>query len=238
MTFPAVVEEFGHRLAELGWVTDLLVGGSLATGDYLPGISDLDLVALVAGTVGPARQSALVELHLSIDHGSGSGLNLGCSYVAAAQLLDPGAQHSTWTHGSLVQRILSQIARAELVRHGAPVFGRAPIEVLPEMGDDEVREAARAELVGYWAWAARRPVLWFDPAMADLGLTSMARGRHTLATGELLTKSFAIEQAHAPVWLIDQLRARRRGEDVHSPRFRTAWIAWRDTRRTVALARP
>jgi hypothetical protein len=72
--------------------------------------------------------------------------------------------------------------------------------------------------------------------IADLGLTSMARGRHTLATGELLTKTQAIEQADAPAWLIDHLRARRRGEDVTSPRLRTAVIAWRDARRTVAHA--
>jgi len=74
--------------------------------------------------------------------------------------------------------------------------------------------------------------------MTDLGLTSMARGRHTLATGELLTKSRAIEQANAPAWLIDQMRARRRGENVTSPRLRSARIAWRDARRTVALAKP
>jgi hypothetical protein len=124
------------------------------------------------------------------------------------------------------------------VRHGHAIFGRAPQEVLPPMSDDDLREAVRAELTGYWSWAARHPTLWLDPVMTDLGLTSMARGRDTLATGELLTKSRAIEQADAPGSLIDQMRARRRGEDVTSPRLRTARIAWCDTRRTTALARP
>jgi len=119
------------------------------------------------------------------------------------------ALHPAWTHGSLVQRILSGIVRAELVRHGFAVFGRSPGDVLPAMS---------------------------DPVMADLGLTSMARGRHTLVTGELLTKTQAIEQADAPDWLIDQLRVRRRGENVTSPRVRTALIAWRDARRTVVRA--
>jgi len=64
----------------------------------------------------------------------------------------------------------------------------------------------------------------------------MARGRHAVATGQLLTKTQAIEQAHAPTWLKDQLRARRRGQPVTSPRIRTALIAWRDARRTVASA--
>jgi hypothetical protein len=221
---PPVVEELGSRLGALGWVTDLFVGGSVATGDYTPRISDLDLVALVDGPVGATRQATLTTLHRGVDDG--------------ARLLDLEALHPTWTHGLLVQRILSGIARAELVRHGYAVFGRSPGDVLPAMSDDDVRAAARAELTGYWTWAARRPRLWLDPVIADLGLTSMARGRHTLATGELLTKTRAIEQADAPDWLIDQLRARRRGEDVTSPRVRTALIAWRDARRTVAGARP
>jgi hypothetical protein len=64
----------------------------------------------------------------------------------------------------------------------------------------------------------------------------MARGRHALQTGQLLTKTQAIERAHAPAWLKDQLRARRRGQRIASPRTRTALIAWRDARRTVASA--
>jgi hypothetical protein len=231
-----VVAEFGGRLAGLGWISDLFVGGSLATGDYVPGVSDLDLVALVDGPVGTSRQATLTAVHSHLDEGAGFGLDLGCVYVEAATLSDVRLKHPTWTHGSLVQRILSGIARAELVRHGHAVFGRPPRDVLPPMSDDDVREAARAELTGYWAWAARRPWMWLDPVIADLGLTSMARGRYALSNGALLTKSLAVEQAHAPAWLVDQLRARRRGEDLTSPRLRTALIAWRDARRTVARA--
>ena len=234
---PPVVEELGSRLAGLGWVTELLVGGSLAAGDYVPGISDLDLFALVDGPVGITRRSVLTTLHRELDQGTGAGLKLGCGYVDASRLLDLNALHPTWTHGSLVQRILSGVARAELLGQGYAVFGRAPLDVLPVMSDDDVREAARTELTGYWAWAVRHPTMWLDPVIADLGLTSMARGRHTLATGGLLTKTRAIGQADAPAWLIDQLLARRRGEDVTSPRLRTALIAWRDARRTVARAR-
>lgn len=229
------VEEFGRQLAELGWVSDLLVAGSLATGDYVPGVSDLDLVALADGPLDADRQAALTALHRDLDEGAGAGLNLGCVYVETAKIADVQLKHPTWTHGMLVQRILSGITRAELVLHGHAVFGRSPRDVLPSMNDDDVREAARAELTGYWAWAARRPRMWLNPVIADLGLTSMARGRYALSNGALLTKSAAIEQADAPAWLIDQLRARRRGEDVTSPRLRTALIAWRDARRTVAL---
>ena len=227
------VTSLAARLAELGWVRDLHVAGSLATGDYVPGVSDLDLVAVVDGPVDQARRTRLIEVHLDLDRGSAAGSDLGCVYVDDSRLLDTAARHPTWTHGGLVDRILSGITRAELVRHGFAVFGRTPAEVLPPMADDQIRAAARAELCGYWAWAARRPHMWLNPVVADLGLTSMARGRYSLRTGQLLTKSQAVEQARAPAWLVDQLRARRRGEAVVSPRALTGWIAWRDARATT-----
>ncbi|MEU3455985.1 nucleotidyltransferase domain-containing protein [Micromonospora sp. NPDC006766] len=234
---PPVVEEFGRELVALGWVDGLLVAGSLATGDYLPGVSDLDLVALVDGPVDAARQATLAALHRRLDAGTGAGLNLGCVYVDTTAIDAVQVRHPTWTHGQLVQRILSGITRAELVRHGYAIFGPEPRDVFPPMSADDVRAAAHAELTGYWAWAARRPWLWLNPTIADLGLTSMARGRHALRNGALLTKTEAIRQADAPAWLIDQLAARRRGESVSSPRLRAALIAWRDARRTVARAR-
>lgn len=234
---PPVVGELAGRLKGLGWVRDLFVAGSSATGDYIPGVSDLDLVALTDGPVDESRQEALAELHQQLDAGSGKGLDLGCVYVDEARLADLDARHPTWTHGVLVQRILSGVTRAELVRHGFAILGRNPAGVLPPVTDDDVRAASRAELCGYWTWAARRPHIWLDPVIAELGLTSMARGRHALRTGQLLTKSQAIEQAHAPQWLVEQLRKRRHGENVTSPRIRTAVIAWRDARRTVAEAR-
>lgn len=224
------------RLTALDWVRDLLVAGSLATGDYVPGVSDLDLVAVVDGPVTPDRRAQLVAVHQDLDHGPAAGADLGCAYVEEARLLATATRHPTWTHGRLVERILSGITRAELVRDGFPVLGRAPSALLPAVTDDDVRAAARAELCGYWSWAAHRPQLWLDPVIADLGLTSMARGRHAMRTGRLLTKSAAVEQAHAPAWLVDQLRARRRGEPVASPRVPTAWIAWRDARATTRNA--
>ena len=233
----AAVREFGRRLGALGWVDDLLVAGSLATGDHVPGVSDLDLVAVVDGPVGAARLAALTALHRDLDHGVAAGLDLGCAYVDSARLLELPARHPTWTHGTLVHRVVSGVTRAELVRSGVAVLGRPPTRVLPPMSADEVRDAARAELLGYWAWASRRPWSFLDPVLADLALTSMARGRHALATGDLMTKTEAVEHAAAPGWLLDHLRTRRRGGTVCSPRLRTGVIAWRDVRRTVALAR-
>jgi len=233
---PAAVGHLAKRLRALGWVTDLLVGGSLATGDYRPGVSDLDLVALTLGPLDDARRAALVAVHRDLDATVAAGADLGCAYVDAARLADPTLRHPTWTHGALVERTLSGITRAELVRHGVAVFGRRPQDVLPEVSAEKVRAAAREELTGYWAMAVRRPWWWLDTTLAELGLAAMARGRHALETGELITKTQAIDEAHAPEWLRVDMRARRGGSPVRLPRLRTAWIAWRDARRTTASA--
>jgi hypothetical protein len=230
------VTALSRRLEKFGWVPDLLVGGSLATGDYVQGVSDLDLVAIVGGPVDQERTASLVALHAELDKGLAPGTDLGCVYVDQNSLRDASVLHPMWTHGGLVHRTLSGIARAELVRHGFAVHGRPPSEVLPAMSDDEVRDAARAEILGYWRWASHHPAMWRSPVIADLGLTSMARGRWAMQNGSLLTKSDAIERAHAPQWLVDQLRARRHGEQVVSPRLRSGWIAWRDARTTVRSA--
>ena len=89
----------------------------------------------------------------------------------------------------MVRRVLSGVTRAELVRHGFAVYGRRPSALWPPMTDDQVRAAARAELCGYWARAVRRPLMWLNPVIADLGLTSMARGRHALRTGSCSRKA-------------------------------------------------
>ena len=234
---PPAITQLADGLSQLGWVRHLFVAGSLAMGDYQPGVSDLDLVAVVDGPAGELRLASLVDMHREFDRGIAAGLDLGCVYVGERSLADRDAVHPTWTHGHLVHRILSAVTRVELVRHGFEVIGLAPQKVLPPVTDADVRKAARAELCGYWAMASRRPLWWRSPVIADLGLTSMARGRHALRTGSLLTKTEAIEAADAPSWLIEQLRARRRGEAVTSPRVITGWIAWRDARRTVRAAR-
>ena len=234
----AALQELTSRLRGTPEVVALWVGGSLATGDHVPGVSDLDLVAVTSAPVRGDLLAELVRIHEALDTGVASGLDLGVQYAEQSRLLDLEVEHPTWTHGELVDRVISLVTRAELVLHGFALDGPAPSQLLPAMGPDEVRAAARAELAGYWSWAARHPrMFWHHPVMVDLGLTGMARARHSIRTGELLTKTAAIEHANAPAWLKDQLRARRRGETVRSPR-RAGYVAWRDVRRTTSSAAP
>lgn len=231
----AVLRELGSRLDAIGAADALWVGGSLATGDYVPGVSDLDLVAVSSRPLVGETRAQVAQIHEELDAGAANGMDLGCQYPDAGRLLDVAVEHPTWTHGNMVDRTVSLVTRAELVLHGFPVLGPPPDELLPPVTPDDVRDAARAELAGYWSYAARRPLMfWRLPVMVDLGLTAMARGRHAVACGELLTKTEAIEQVRAPQWLKHELRARRRGDHIPSPRWRAGYLAWRDVRRTTS----
>ncbi len=233
-----VLREFGRRLETTGVVEALWVAGSLASGDYVLGVSDLDLVAVTSKPLLGQTLEEVVRIHGELDAGPAKGMDLGCQYVDVDRLLDVAVEHPTWTHGEMLDRVVSRVTRAELVLHGYPVLGPPPTEMLPTVTPDEVGAAARAELAGYWSYAARRPQMFVRlPVMVDLGLTAMARARYAIATGELLTKTAAIEQARAPAWLRADLRTRRQGDSVKSPRWRAAYIAWRDVRRTTSSAR-
>ncbi|MEO9119895.1 MAG: hypothetical protein ABI355_12445 [Solirubrobacteraceae bacterium] len=198
-------------------------------------MSDLDLVAVTSKPLWGQALEQVVRIHGELDAGLALGMGLGCQYVSVDRLLDVTVEHPTWTHGEKFDRVVSRVTRAELVLHGYPVLGPPPPEMLPTVTPDEVGAAAQAELAGYWSYAARRPQMFLRlPVMVDLGLTSMARARYAIATGELLTKTAAIERARGPAWLRADLRTRRRGGSVKSPRWRAAYIAWRDVRRTTS----
>lgn len=231
---PAVAA-LADRLESLPWVIGLYVAGSLATGDYVPEVSDLDLVAL---TEGAPDGDVVSAIHRKLDAAVAAGADLGCAYVSVERLDELLASHPTWTHGRLVHRRLTAIPRVELSTHGITVFGEQVGAVFPPVTADDIREAARGEIRGYWAGAVRHAAWWvLEPSIAELSLTAMARGRYAVQHGRLLTKTAAIEEVAAPSWLRDRLRARRQGEARPLPRLRTAWIAWNDARRTVTTLR-
>ena len=234
MGHPAV-DAFLVGLSPVGWASDVWLYGSLATGDHQPCVSDIDLVTLTTRRLGVDDLRRVVDLHQRIDTTVGTGSALGCAYVDVTRLGDRSALHPTWTHGRLVRRRLSSMVRAELLTHGQVLLGREPGAVLPVMSDADVRTAALEELSGYWSWAARRPWLFLRPQLADLALLSMARIRHTLATGALVSKTEVIAQVRAPQAVVERIARRRTSPGRSFPlALRAGHHAWRDTRRTIA----
>lgn len=230
----APLHELIVELTSRAWVSDAWLHGSLATGHHHAGVSDIDVVAIATRVLGPSDVRELQHLHQRLDV-TWPASSLGCTYVDEGQIDDRTALHPTWTHGQLVWRRLSPMVRAELLDHGQVLVGRSPAAVLASMTSDDVKDAARQELAGYWSWAVRRPWLFLRPEMADLALLSMARARITLSSGILTSKDEATARIRAPQRVVDGVRRRRTGGARTVPVAPIlAHHAWHDTRRTIA----
>jgi len=174
-----------------GDLAGLYVGGSLASGDYRPGISDIDAVALVEHRPGAPLRRAILARHRQL-----GATALHCVYVARPEATDPTVKHWTWAFEELFRRPLGGIARAELLADPVVVHGPAPASWLPPMTVDAVRVAAAADLSGYWRTALRKKRIWHEDVYVDQAVTAVARADITVEQGRLATKSEAI--AHLP----------------------------------------
>lgn len=210
-----VVHACVEQVRPAAGVVGFYAGGSLATGDYQPGISDLDLVALVETPLTTAQESRLQEVHQGLMAGWPEAAKLHCFYLPASETDDVTRPHVNWAHGELYRRPLSGVARAELLRHGVTVLGPPVATLLPPVTEAELAAAARAELTGYWTGALAKPHLWLQDLYVDLGLTTLARVEATLTEGRLITKTEAVSRLDrfgVPPELVDEIARRRHGE--------------------------
>jgi hypothetical protein len=236
----AVVRECVEQVRPIAGVAGFYVGGSLATGDYHPGISDLDLVAVVELPLTREQESALADVHDLLIRTRPEAAKLHCFYVPLPDIADVVQPHVNWAHRELYRRPMSGVVRAELLRHGVTVIGPPPAELFPPVSDAQLADAARAELTGYWSGALAKRHLWLQDVYVDLGLTTLARVEATLADGRLITKTEAIgrlDRFGVPNALVAEIGARRRG--VATPlspaaRTRRATVARRLVRAGIA----
>lgn len=213
----SVVVSFAEAVRPVAGVVGFYAGGSLAFGDFQPGVSDLDLVAVVDGRLGFGARRRLVALHESFIAADPAAAKLHCAYVPRTEVAGLDREHLTWAHGELYRRVVSGIARAELLQNGITVYGPPPAELLPPVDAAALRDAARAELSGYWTMAVGKPKLWTQDVYVDLGLITLARVEATVGEDRLITKREAIgrlDRFGVPADLADQIARRRRGEAV------------------------
>lgn len=212
-----IVARFAQAVRPVAGVIGFYAGGSLAMGDFRPGISDLDLAAVVDSPVDEEHREQLRELHETVQRDEPSAAKLHCVYLPTDDLTDLSSAHLTWAHGELYRRPFSGIARAELLHDGITVFGPPPAGLLPPVDRSALQAAARAELSGYWSGAVRKPWLWFHDVYVDLGLLTLARAEATLADGRLITKQEALtrlDRFGVADGLVREIASRRDGADV------------------------
>jgi hypothetical protein len=213
-----LVRTFADRVGPVAGVTAFWVAGSLAAGDYHPGVSDLDLVALVRSPLHEVQQRAVADLHEDLVRTDDRAAKLHCDYPAATEVDDVAAEHLRWAHRELHRHPLSGIARAELLRFGITLHGPVPGDVLPPVGDADLEAAVRGELTGYWTDALRKPHLWLQDVYVDIGLFTLARAEATLHDGRLVTKQEALPRLAGlgvDAGLVAEMTRRRQGETVH-----------------------
>ena len=218
---PAVddlVRSFATAVRPVAGVTAFWVAGSLASGDFRPGVSDLDLVALVERPLEDGQQQALVTLHTALVRDDDRAAKLHCDYVPATEVDDVACAHLRWAHRELYRHPLGGIARAELLRFGSTLFGAPPGDVLPPVSAADLEAAVRGELTGYWAAALRKPHLWLQDVYVDIGLFTLARAEATLRDGRLLTKQEALPRLAGlgvDPDVVAEMSRRRAGRPVH-----------------------
>ena len=237
-------------LAARGDLVGVYVYGSLATGDYSPASSDIDVVILLEREPDQASLERLAQLHQAVAAASPAAERLHCLYVDMEAGSDPDRLHHYWYgegwHGKrMTQWQLKVMTRAELLSAGAAFRGPWPPPGLGPVPIEEVQAAVRAEVTGYWRRTARRRVIWWQDSWVDHGLVVLPRAAAVLAAGELITKSDSIGRLAdfgVPAWLTREIRDRREGRAVTmtpAGRARRAYVARRIMKRGVrALGRP
>lgn len=195
--------------------------GSAATGDFEPGISDVDIATVLRRELARSELAALDRMHrelvaetgewdgrVEVVYVSSEGLRTFRDGTSAAARISPGEPF----HAIVVDpRWL--IDWYQLREVGVTLFGPPATEVVPVISKSEYVEAVRQHMLTFWTWTDELATLG-NQAYAIL---TMCRGLRTVRTGEYVSKQEAAR------WASEQL-------PTHAELIRTA-LLWREERR-------
>jgi predicted nucleotidyltransferase len=221
----------------------LYLAGSLAAGDFDPGSSDLDFLAV---TERPVADPVLPQLHAMHQEIAATGLywasHLEGSYIdrAALRRYDPAnCRHPSvgvdWAFAVGEHDQTWVLWRWILRQKGVTVWGPPPHTLIDPVSRRALREAVAAVLLGPWTRHLQNPDWLRARNYQAFAVLTMCRARHTLQTGRVVTKPEAAAWAKAafPAWayLIDRALLWR--QDT-SPDAMTDMLAF--VRETVDMA--
>ena len=211
--------------------------GSLAGGDYQPGRSDLDLIAILSRQCTAAEERQLGKVHENLGSASALASGLHCSYCAAGELDDPSRSHLTWAHEEFMRRPVTAVTRRELHEFGLVLYGQEPAALLPPVTGEQLAGFVAQDLESFWLPSLDHPERWERDIWVDLGLLTLARATVTLQDGKLITKASALcvlTDLGAPAEVVDDIRQRRYGDPGPASQ---QWIA-RRAELTLTFLRP
>ncbi|MEU3507326.1 nucleotidyltransferase domain-containing protein [Streptomyces longwoodensis] len=234
-----VLERFVSAVRQAVPTLAVWAHGSLALGDFQPGRSDLDLIAVVDVPLDGEAKDRLALMHQRFVEEEPAAAKLHCSYMVRAELAEARADHVTWAHGTILDRPVTPVTRRELLEGGLTLHGPPPVELLPPLLPGQLEDFIRRDLEEFWLPATGKPLLWLRDIWVDLGLLVLARATVTLRDGRLITKGEALTELRnlgAPADLVRDLHDRRYAHPAplsRLPRIRRALRARAFVRRGI-----
>ena len=206
------------------------LGGSFATGDFMEGASDYDLLVVTARELGDDEVARLRDYHERLAREDPRSLLLEGDYAPLDALVPEGTRRPAWwfRRGELrsPEHMLSADNIANMRDAGIVLFGPPPSELLPAVTAEHVRAAVREML-------AEEPDLSTESSAAR-ELLGMARSLAALQTGRPTSHAAGLS------WALDHVEERWRGalrraaqvragapSDEHDEVLRRAARAWR-----------
>jgi predicted nucleotidyltransferase len=187
---------------------DNLVGvylrGSLATGDFIPETSDLDVLAVTERPVNDAEFAALAILHARLATLPNPYANcIEMAYIdrAALRHFKPGLRHPTLEQGEALawseHRNRWILERWIVLEHGVALLGPDPQTLIDPISSEDLRAAVRARLLdrGSWADQPDNPDWLLPRGHKAYVVETMCRALYTLAWGELASKQRGVAWA-------------------------------------------
>lgn len=192
--------------------------GSIALEAFSSRTSDIDFVVVLGRE---HFHAAIRGIHRDARRASPWGSRLEGIYLPDGRYVSRG--HVRGRTG------LSAVTRSILRERGVVLAGRDPRDVFDPVTREDLDAEMRRNLSVYWAGRARRPWSFLFDEGVDFAVTTLARIRHTLATGEIVSKPRALALLPAR-WqaLADDVESRARGG-------RTTMGRWSRARETLEL---
>ena len=240
----SLLEDLLSRLQTL--LSSNLVGlylrGSLATGDFEPDRSDVDLLVVLDHPVDEVQFQQLKDLHdqiANLDNAYAKRLEIAYIDRAGIRKFQPGREYPTLGQGEELgwqEHGTNWLMERWMVReHGIPLFGPDPETLIDPINPAEIKAAAVERLQDWAVWAEDEsdPDWQLPRSHKAYAVETICRGLYTVGHGRLVSKHEAVNWALKAIpkpWrdLVNRSRAWRRDSTLDPsliPEVR-AFILW------------
>jgi hypothetical protein len=176
--------------------------GSLASGDFNAETSDIDFIIVTDGEVPPELVPELEALHMRLwASGDPWAMKLEGGYIPKQSLCRvdlnaPPTPHVNEGRFYLDPPSANDVFQRYILRNYALTISGPPLEPLIDpVSDDDLREAVRDNLRGWWLPMLDNPFRMASPEYQAFAVLTMCRTLYTLREGGIASKPVAASWA-------------------------------------------